>query len=234
MIEMTLKITLVLLPGLNGTTGLFNPLIECIQDEFNVLPIAYPKQDKKTYQELASYVMARLAEINGKYIILGESFSGPLSLFLSDRKPDRLLGLVLVSTFIRSPNFRLGRFLPWTLGFSLTKPIYGVRFAISNKEDQSLISAISTEIQSVSPRVLSHRIEQIFSVNATESLLNCELPIVYFRGTKDYVVPKRNLREILSIKPDVQVVEFNARHFLLQSNSREAYREIRLFAAKIS
>ena len=225
-----MKTTLVLLPGLNGTTGLFNPLIESVQDEFNVLPIAFPTQEKRTYQELATDIMAQLADIKGKYIILGESFSGPLSLFISERKPSGLIGLVLVATFIKAPNLKLGRFLPWTIGFSLAKPLYSVRLAISKKENQSLISAISTELQSVSPSVLSHRIEQIFAVNATESLRNCEVPVVYFRGTKDYVVPKKNLNEILSIKPDVKVVKFNAQHFLLQSNPAQAYREIKRFA----
>jgi len=226
----TLKNTLVLLPGLNGTTRLFDRLVECAQDEFNVLTIAYPTQEKRTYTELTIDVLAQLEGINGNYIILGESFSGPLALFLSERKPRGLLGLVLVATFIKAPNLRLGRFLPWTIGFSLAKPLYSIRLSMSKKENQSLISAISTELQSVSPRVLSHRIEQVFSVNATESLRNCDVPVVYFRGTKDYVVPKKNLSDILSIKPEVKVVEFNAQHFLLQSNPVQAYKEIKSFA----
>jgi len=78
-----IEITLILLPGLNGTTGLFDPLIEYAQDHFEVLPISYPVNEEKTYSELTSYVEDQIKSVKGRYIILGESFSGPISLFVS-------------------------------------------------------------------------------------------------------------------------------------------------------
>lgn len=225
-----MKTTLVLLPGLNGTTGLFNPLLECVPDDIAVLPISYPAQEKLSYSQLTSFVLDKIEQISGKYIILGESFSGPISLFISERKPAGLVGVVLVATFITAPNFKVGRFLPWTIGFSFAKPLYSVRLALSNKKNQPLIASISTELQNVSPQVLSYRIEEIFAVNATESLRNCDVPVVYFRGVKDFVVPKKNLLEILAVKPEVKVIEFDAQHFLLQSEPVKACKEIQRFA----
>ena len=225
-----MKTTLILLPGLNGTTGLFKPLLECVQDHFDVLPISYPLNEEKTYSELTSYVLDQIKSVKGKYIILGESFSGPISLFVSSNKPEGLLGLVLVATFITAPNFKAGRFLPWKLGFYLTKPLYSIRLALSKDQNQSLVSSISTEMQKVSPHVLSSRIKEIFSVNASESLRNCDVPVVYFRGTRDYVVPYKNLKEIIAVKSGMKVVEFKAQHFLLQSQPEQAFCEIKKFA----
>lgn len=85
-------------------------------------------------------------------------------------------------------------------------------------------------MQKVSPRVLSARIRQIFMVNATESLRNCAVPVIYFRGTRDYVAPRKNLVEIMSVKSDIKVVEFNTQHFLLQSEAVQAFTEIKKFA----
>ena len=136
---------------------------------------------------------------------------------------------MLVATFIRAPNVRVGRFLPWKLGFTLTKPLYTARLVFTKSQNKSLVSRISTEMQNVSPMVLSARIREIFEVNASQPLRDCHVPIVYFRGNQDFVVPKRNLRDILAVRSDVKVVEFDTRHFLLQSEPKKALLEIEKF-----
>lgn len=226
----TLKTTLVLLPGLNGTCGLFEPLLKYTQDSFNVLPISYPTQVSKSYSELTAQVLTKLENIKGKYILLGESFSGPIALFASEKKPEGLIGVILVATFISAPNIKIGRYLPWYAGFLFSKPLYNLRSVLSKKDNQSLIAAISTELQKVSPRVLASRISETFTVDATQALVNCSVPIIYFRGASDFVVPKKNLRKILSVKSDVKVVEFNTQHFLLLSLPEQASVEIAKFA----
>lgn len=224
-----MKTTLVLLPGLNGTTGLFDQLMELAQKHFELLPISYPTDKAKSYNELTSYVLGEIKSIEGKFLLVGESFSGPISLFVSEKKPHGLLGIVLVATFVSAPNYRLGKYLPWGVGFSLAKPLYEIRLAVSSKENRSFISSISRELRKVSPHVLKYRIQEIFSVNATEALRNCDYPVVYFRGTKDYVVPEKNLKLVLSVKPDVKVVEFNTQHFLLQSKPEQAVSALQMF-----
>jgi len=170
--------------------------------------------------------------IKGKYIILGESFSGPLALCVSEKKPDGLLGVVLVATFVSAPNFKIGRFLPWTICFTLVKPLYRIRMELSDRENKYIVALMSTELRKVSPKVLAYRIKEVFSVNAELQLLKCKVPIVYFRDVRDIVVPKKNLNTILSVKPDVEVVEFSAPHFLLQTNPYQVYSEIKQFAEK--
>lgn len=228
----TLKTTLVLLPGLNGTSGLFKSLSIYAQDHFDVLPISYPTQRIMSYPELVNLVFSKIQTIKGNYILLGESFSGPVALFTAEKKPQGLVGVILVATFITAPNFRIGRYLPWTIGFSLAKPLYGIRLALSKKENKTLIGAISTELQKVSPQVLASRIKEIFSVDASQALRRCDVPIVYFRGVSDFVVPMKNMREVLSVRSDVKVVEFKAQHFLLQSNPQQAFVAIQQFAAE--
>jgi pimeloyl-[acyl-carrier protein] methyl ester esterase len=227
-----MKITLVLLPGLNGTKGLFASFIACTPSDVDILPIEYPTDKALSYEQLSLFVINKLESINGQYIILGESFSGPLSLFIAEKKPPGLIGLILVATFITAPNLRMARFLPWTLGFSLTKPLYDIRSFFSRSDNASFIQLISVELQKVLPSVLTHRIQQIFAVNAANALQHCDIPIVYFRGTKDFVVPEKNLLNIQAIKPDIGVVKFNTQHFLLQSAPQQAWVAIEKFVSR--
>ena len=227
-----MKITLVLLPGLNGTNGLFTSFIACAPNDVDVLSIEYPTDKALSYEQLSVFVMDKIKTIRGSYIILGESFSGPLSLFIAEKKPLGLIGLVLVATFITAPNLRIARFLPWNLGFTLTKPLYDVRSFFSQSEHSSLIALISVELQKVFPSVLAYRVQQIFAVNASNALKNCQVPVIYFRGTKDLVVPERSLLTIQTIKPEIEVIKFNTQHFLLQSAPQSAWLAIEKFVTR--
>lgn len=227
------KITIVLLPGLNGTDGLFKPLIETVPENFAALCISYPTHEKKSYSELASCILTRLNEIQGNYILLGESFSGPLAILVSCQKPPGLLGTILVATFISAPNLKIARFLPWTLGFKLARPLYSLRIALSKPKNIPLLKAQLCELQKVSPEVMAFRVAEVFSVNVEKQLEECAVPLVYFRGKYDYIVPSWNLRKIQALHPGVDVVQFNTQHFLLQSAPTEAWAVISEFVNKI-
>jgi len=227
-----MKTTLILLPGLNGTEGLFSSFVACAPDDFDLLTVEYPTDKKLSYSQLSLFVMAKLKSIGGSYIILGESFSGPLSLLIAEKKPPGLIGLVLVATFVTPPNIRVARFLPWGLVFSLAKPLCGTGSFFSGSENTSFIRLIAVELKKVLPSVLAHRIQQIFSVNAVNALKNCEVPVVYFRGTKDFVVPEKNLLRIQAVKPEIEVVKFNTQHFLLQSAPKQAWLAIENFVSR--
>ena len=226
---MSERITIVLLPGLNGTDGLFAPLIDCSNGEYDVVCMSYPTHQKLSYTQLQDFLLKKVKALNTPFVLVGESFSGPLSIMLEKAKPTGLIGIVLVATFIQAPNFRIGLFLPWHLGFLLAKPLYNIRALLSKKGNRGFIQAVSTELQKVAPEVLADRIQSTFSVNVTQELKECDIPIIYFRGKQDFVVPKKNLDLIIKTKPDVKVVYFNTQHFLLQSKPNEAWREIALF-----
>ena len=220
------KFTVVLLPGLNGTSGLFQPLIDCAPDAYDVLTITYPTHEKQSYSELTCHVLEKLCDLTNPYILLGESFSGPLALMVSQSSPEGLVGVVLVASFIEAPNLKAGRFLPWTIGFTLAKPLYSIRSALSRPDNKGFIQAISRELERVSPNVLADRIQSIFSVEAHTALKECPVPIMYFRGKKDFIVPEKNLKNIVHIRPDISIAYFETQHFLLQSMPEKAWQEI--------
>lgn len=220
--------TLVLLPGLNGTEGLFKPLLDTKPENIQTLSISYPVNEKYSYDQLCDYTLQQLRDIDGNFILLGESFSGPLSLMISRAKPSGLAGLILVATFIDAPNLSISRLLPWNFLFGTVKRIlwFGSLFV----SETSLIKLLAHELRKVSLVVLAYRMSLAFGVDAKSALKECPVPIVYFQATGDLLVPKKNLRRIQTVRPDVKAVCFSTHHFLLQSEPQLAWDAIVNFA----
>lgn len=223
------NVTIVLLPGLNGTQGLFRPLVDKTPIHFKTLTIAFPAQEH-SYQHLTEYVLEKISHLNGGFILLGESFSGPLALFIAQTKPHGLKGVILAATFVSAPNLKIARFLPWAFGFRLAKCLCSL---FCKDQSRSVLGMVFNELKKLEPKVLAARIQSIFAVNADVALKECPVPIMYFRGEKDLVVPRKNVNRILAIRNDVEVVEFNTDHFLLQSAPVDAWNAIEAFSIKI-
>ena len=109
--------TLVLLPGMDGTGALFAPLLHELSPAIRPLVVTYPPNERLGYAELAERVETQLPAADD-YVLLGESFSGPVATLLAGRHPPGLRGLILACSFVRSPHpslapfRRLARFLP--------------------------------------------------------------------------------------------------------------------------
>lgn len=93
---------LVLLPGMDGTGDLFAPFLAAMGPECKVLCIRYPDDAAMGYVELEVLVRSQLPH-DANYVVLGESFSGPIAASLSAAPPPGLMGIVLCCTFLRSP-----------------------------------------------------------------------------------------------------------------------------------
>lgn len=69
---------LVLLPGLDGTGRLFEPLLRVLPFHFSPLVIAYPTHAALSYTELLRYIEQKMP-CGEDYILLTESYSGPIA-----------------------------------------------------------------------------------------------------------------------------------------------------------
>ena len=117
-------IHLILLPGLDGTGDLFAPLLKRIaamqvaadEPEFIAHALHYPTDQQLGFQalhEMVEYYLATQLPADARYVLLGESFSGPVAVAvahaaqtaLENHAPDtrRCIGLILCCTFVRNP-----------------------------------------------------------------------------------------------------------------------------------
>ncbi|HEX2836088.1 MAG TPA: hypothetical protein VHW00_23995 [Thermoanaerobaculia bacterium] len=105
-------ITLLLLPGLDGTGTLFGEFIAALPPHIAPVVIRYPTDEALSYEELLAFIEERLPE--GTFAVLGESFSGPLAIELAAKSP-RVRAVILCASFVRSPV----RFAAWLVRPSL-------------------------------------------------------------------------------------------------------------------
>lgn len=78
-------VMLVLLPGMDGTGTLFDPLLAVLPKTCQIKVIKYPTDASLTYEELERYVIERLPIGRSPLIVIAESFSGPIALRLAAR-----------------------------------------------------------------------------------------------------------------------------------------------------
>jgi len=116
--------TLLVLPGLDGTDVFFRPFLEALPASVQASFVDLPADGAYRYEELVDVVRRRIADMPPLYVF-ASSFSGPLAIMLAEAEPQKVRGLILAATFVRSPRPRLG----W-LRFAMVTPIiWAVRAA---------------------------------------------------------------------------------------------------------
>src|ERR1700749_187537 len=95
-------ISLILLPGLAGTGLLFQPLLAALPPNINPIVVRYPGDRDLTYEQLLPLALNAIPK-TGPFLLLGESFSGPLATMIAAQPPTNLVGLILCATFVTRP-----------------------------------------------------------------------------------------------------------------------------------
>lgn len=221
---------LLLLPGLDGTGRLFKPLLEALPSTLSAKVVAYPPDQQLGYRDLLPLVEAAANDL-GQFVVLGESFSGPLALMLAARKPAGLRGVVLCASFIRPPIHGLS-LMKLVIGSWLfrIRPWFLLDYALLGRHGSAeLKKLLHDSVYLVSPETKAARVRAIAAVHASKELRECPVPILYLRATEDRVVGRRNVGGIKAIRPDTQIVEFAGPHLLLQTRPAESAAAIEAF-----
>ncbi|MFC1839915.1 alpha/beta fold hydrolase [Thermodesulfobacteriota bacterium] len=216
--------SIVLLPGLDGTGKLFTPLVDSFPKRITPIVISYPCHQRKTYEELKEIVMLSLPH-DLPFFILGESFSGPLSVMIANERPEGLMGLILCATFIKNPFVP---FTSWMKIFSVG-PIYrlwpaliDLRARIGGRDFRGIADLALEAIELVNPDVIAHRVKSILSVNVENELRSCPYPVLYLMAGRDKLVRKHNFKKIKSVNEDIELAIIDTLHFVLQLEPQKA------------
>lgn len=227
---------LVLLPGLDGTGVLMRPLLAALPTGIAPVVVTYPGDEILGYDALLTRVLAELSR-DRPFVLLGESYGGPLALRAAATRPAGLAGVVLCATFVRRPHPWIPAWArhvvrPWVLRpfpqMSRAKMLLGGY----STSDLRALSAEALAI--VRSDVLAARVRDVLAVDVTAELAACPVPILYLRGTKDGVVPGWNAAAIRRVRPSVEVVDIPAPHLVLQTQPAPAAAAIARFADRLS
>ncbi|HTU67669.1 MAG TPA: alpha/beta hydrolase [Steroidobacteraceae bacterium] len=220
---------LVLLPGMDGTGELFAPLLAALGPDVATTVVRYPDR-AATYDEHVAVARAELPR-DRPYVLLGESFSGPVAVKLAAEAPRELRGLVLCASFLTCPNLLLRALRPLT-------PVASPKLVPAFVAHHSLLGPFATPalrelhrraLAHVSSRTLTARLRAMADVDVRDALRALDLPSLYLRGTRDRVVAGRFADDYLALARHGRIVDIDAPHFLLQARAREAAHELRGF-----
>ena len=207
---------LVLLPGLDGTGKLFAPLIENLPPSIDVQVITYPLNKKQSYSELIEHVKQNLPKED--YVLLAESFSGPIAYEVALSKPGKLKSLILVATFLENPRPLLLKFIPNSRVLALPIPtilsrIFFLGFSVKRK----IIELFNDAIKTVSPSVIQYRLKEITQLKPSSQKI--KLKTTYIQASNDKLVPSKSLKDWQKVCDDINVFKVKGEHFILQANS---------------
>jgi pimeloyl-[acyl-carrier protein] methyl ester esterase len=228
-------VTIVLLPGMDGTGSLFAEFVTALGKDFEVIVISYPTDLALDYLALEDIARKQLP-VGRPFFLLGESFSGPIAISLAASKPDGLIGLLLICTFAKNPHpyfhpFKsLIRFLPTTSSLTnLISPVFFGPYSTAK-----LQSSLQQALRRVSSAAIHARLRAVLDVDYSVKLTKLNVPILYLRADHDCVVFPSASRHIVKVIPTATVVSLPGPHLLLQAMPVEAAHAIKKFIQQVS
>lgn len=173
------------MPGMDGTGRLFRPFTSELPADVQHQVVSYPPDQPLDYAALEPLVPLPRRD----FVIVAESFSGPLAIQIASRAPAHLKALVLIATFVRPPLGWLSSFLgafALPLLFRAPPPRAALRaLLLGTHATDALVSETRSVIQSVAPAVLASRLRGILSVDVTRELRVVRVPILYLVGRQE-------------------------------------------------
>ena len=220
---------LVLIPGLDGTGDLFAPFVAALVG-IDTRIISYPPDRPMDYAEHEAHVRGLLPK-EGEYVLLAESFSGPVGIAVAASNPPGLRGLILCCTFASNPLPVFGPLSRLIAVFPAMKipPALFAPLLYAGHATEELRRAHAQAMAKVSAATLRSRVSAILSVDYRALLRRVKVPMLYLQASADRLVPRSALRKIERIRTDIQVAEFDAPHFLLQTRSERVAIRVKAF-----
>jgi pimeloyl-[acyl-carrier protein] methyl ester esterase len=208
---------------MDGTASLLGEFIAALPRSLEPVVVTYPLDRSMNYAELEQFVRAHLPN-ERPFILVAESFSGPIAISLAASKPAGLRGLVLVCSFARSPipvpsvlSPLISRFPVKLIPSRITAALLLGHYA-----SRALRKRLSAAISKVHPAAWRARLGAVLSADVAVHLSSIRVPVLYLRAAQDRVVPRRASELIGKLLPSVKVVELEAPHFMLQAKPAES------------
>jgi pimeloyl-ACP methyl ester carboxylesterase len=226
---------LVLLPGLDGTGKLFSEFVNVLGSSVDSRIVAYPKDQPLGYDELEALVMAVIPR-NQPFILLGESFSGPLAIRIAARAPAGLAAVILCASFAKNPYPWLWWARPLATYLPLKSLPRWVRAPLmwGSASPQRAPAQMERAMTGVSPTVIRRRIAALLGADESAALGLLRVPLLVLRARHDRVISRAASRWILKIRPSAQMAEIDGPHLLLQTRPAECADAVRRFMRTVA
>ena len=218
----------LILPGLDGSGELLDGLVAHLAPEISASAMAYPSESAMGHTALIDFVAAALPE--GNFVLIAESFSGPIAIEIASRFPARVDALILCATFVSSPHPGL-RPLHHLLRLPLPSPpaAFVARVGMGRWSSGEWVIRLRRAMRRLGPGVARNRLAAVVEVDASSALKTLRCPILYLQARYDRLVHRAASARIIALAPHTRVTAIEGPHFLLQARPEAVAESIKAF-----
>lgn len=218
---------LILLPGMDGTGILLQPLVEKLNG-LSPSILSYPGDLQMDYAQLTDYVQMKLPS-EEPFFLLAESYSGRVAFDLAQRNIPNLQGIIFVASFLSNPRpilLTLVQLLPLSLLFRVLAPDWILRlFVLGPDVCEETILMFRAAIHLVKDNILAKRLRDICLMQRPNKSIS--IPCYYLQANQDRLVTERSFTEMAKTVPLLVKHEISGAHLLIESNPKDCANVIR-------
>lgn len=221
----------VVLPGLDGTAALLEEFCSALSNlGVPARAITYPLDRPLGYSELEQVARAQLPP-SESFVLLGESFSGPLAIRIAANPPPNLVGLVLSTTFAKAPVRGLSPLAPFVRFAPTRPPMPLLSWALLGPWSTPQLQAhLSAALRSVHPAVLRTRAAAALRVDVSVLLASIRVPALQLVASQDRLLAASASEQFAAGLPSCQTITLPGPHLLLQAATQGAAQAVAEFA----
>ena len=228
--------TLLLLPGADGTGLLFKPLLNYIEasnfdtSKIAIINLNYDESGQVLNQSLAMQA-ARIEDLyaHEPVQIIAESYSGLLAYELLMRQRLEITQVIFVASFLSMPS-KLAplaaklkpKYLQSALKYTPER-IWG-RVVFGRWQNHYLQSFFMEAMQQTPNELLQQRLEII--AKAKVPTVKTHVPCLYLQGKQDNLVAAKNIAPFRQLFTNFDCQALEGTHFLLQTNPKGVWEAI--------
>ena len=227
--------SLCILPGLDGTTRMLQGFMATMQPSFaSVAAVAYPTDVALGYRELEAIARDSLPQ-RSPFVLLGESFSGPIAISIAADPPPNLIGLVLSTTFARAPVPLLAPFAALTrLAPVRVVPTAALSAVLLGRWSTSeLRHELGNALSEVAPDILRARARAAMRIDVSDRLARITVPTLSLTANHDRLLRAGAGQQLIVSIAEIRPVALDGPHLLLQTRTDRCAAGIARFAAEL-
>jgi pimeloyl-ACP methyl ester carboxylesterase len=221
---------LIVLPGLDGSASLRREFVALAGRRMSVRVIDYAAAPGQDYASLSDWLAPQMPQ-HRLFVLLGESFGGPLALMIAARRPTGLIAVVLVASFTRAPLRLAPARLAGVLG-SLTRwiPSAAIGWGLLNLRASDQVSELAGVVRQLRPDLLRERLQAVLQVDVRTHASKLEVPLLVLEASVD--------RMLLGVGNDwparAQVQQLPGPHSLLQACPHAVTQTVTAFLSSLA
>ena len=238
-------VILTFLPGLHGTTELYDGIKKRLPRHFQSEFIDIPSSGKQDYQTLTDWLDNELShdsheldKTQQKRIIIAESFSGPLALRWAAKNLNIVAGVILVSSFCDTPlnpGISLLALLPLRPLFMVKPPRKALRhFLIGDDASEEEVTRLKTIVQTIPSATLTKRVRAILALMERDSPPLPNVPMMLLQAQSDNLIPWDTQQKLEFCYPNARTHWIESPHLMLQRHPQQSLNLILSFISEIN